>query len=203
MKRPGDSPCVDPSREVDGADADPAAEAIGGWLRALGAPLDADPELMRTPERVARLWRDNLLCGQGADAAELLGDRIADPAGGLVAVTDLPFVCICPHHLLPAVGVAHLAYESGGHVVGFGALERLVGTLGRQLILQETLTARLADALMTHLDARGAAVHIEATHLCLVLQGREPRAARVHTRVARGSLIGRADVLPPVGGGRG
>jgi GTP cyclohydrolase I len=167
---------------------DDAALAAAAWLRALGTPIDADPELQRTPDRVARLWRDNLLSGQNADPAELLGDLIADPDGGLVAITDLPFVCICPHHLLPAMGVAHLAYESGGQVVGFGALERLVGTLGRQLVLQETLTALLADALMTHLGARGAAVHGVAGSRAPSGTGAYPRCPRqpgwTHRRAA-------------------
>ncbi len=178
---------------------DPAASPVLALLGALGAPLD-DPELARTPERVAALWRDNLLAGQGVDPAELLADPIPDAGGAVITLTGLPFHCVCPHHLLPTYGVVHLAYEPDGAIVGFGAIERLVHALSRRLTLQETFTAALVDALMTHLGARGAAVAVEATHLCLILQGREPRTARVHTRLARGTLQGRSDILPPVHG---
>jgi GTP cyclohydrolase I len=172
--------------------------AVDDFLRALGVPGD-DPELAGTPRRVAQLWAQNLVSGYAADPAAILAETIPDDTGALVTITGLPFHAVCPHHLLPVHGVVHLAYAPSDRVVGLGRLEALVTGLSRRLILQERLTRELADALMTHLGARGAACAIDAEHLCLVLQGREPRQARVHTRVALGSLEGRTDVLPPVG----
>ncbi len=176
----------------------PSVEAaVEAFLRALGAPHD-DPETADTPRRVAALWRENLLSGQGADAAAILAETIPDEGGAVVTVTGIPFHAICPHHLLPVHGVVHLAYAPAGRVVGLGRLEALVAGLSRRLVLQERLTLELAEALMRHLGARGAACAVDAEHLCMVLQGREPRQARVHTRLALGVLEGRADVLPPV-----
>lgn len=174
-----------------------AERAVAALLAALPGPSD-DPEVQRTPERVAELWQTQLLDGYAHDPAEALGRPIPEAPGGLVVVTDLPFHTVCPHHLTPAFGVVHIAYESGGQVVGFGALQRLVDTLAHRLVLQEQLTRQLAEALMQHLDARGAAVQVEARHLCMILQGRTPQQARVTTRCALGSLDGRGDVLPPV-----
>ncbi len=153
---------------------------------------------MGTPERVATLWRENLLSGYGQTAAEALGEPLADTSGALVTLTGIPFHGMCPHHLLPYHGRVHLAYEPAGRIVGLGRLERLVACLSRRLVLQEALTGALVSALMDCLEARGAACAIDAEHLCLVLQGREPRGARLNTRAAAGSLVGRADVLPPV-----
>lgn len=166
-------------------------------LQALDVPPDA--ELAGTPERVSALWRENLLSGYRVTPAEALGPTLTDTAGAVVTLTGIPFHGLCPHHLLPFHGVVHLAYEPDGRIVGLGRLERLVHCLSRRLVLQEALTGALVDALMTHLGARGAACAVDAEHLCLVLQGREPRGARLHTRLATGSLRGRADVLPAVG----
>lgn len=174
-----------------------AESAVGDLLAALGVPAD-DPELDGTPERVARLWRENLVSGYARDPAEILGDALPDEGGAVVTVTGLPFHGLCPHHLLPYHGVVHLAYAPAGRIVGLGRLEALVTALSRRLVLQERLTHDLAQALMTHLGARGAACAVEAEHLCLVLQGREPRSARVHTRLGLGVLAERPDVLPPV-----
>lgn len=168
--------------------SDPLAAAIAAQLSALQLP--ANRELAGTPDRVAELWRGTLLSGYAADPAEILADRIPDEAGALVVITDIPFHCVCPHHLLPAIGHAHVAFDPDGHVVGFGQVEALVQACARRLVLQETLTAHIADALMTHLGARGAACAMSAQHLCLSLRGREPREARVHTRVERGTLVG-------------
>ena len=170
--------------------------AVADQLAALDLP--ADRALEGTPERVAELWRETLLSGYQSDPAAILADAIPDEAGARVVITDIPFHCVCPHHLLPAIGRAHVAFEPDGAIVGFGQIEALVQAFARRLVLQETLTAQIADALMTHLGARGAACAMSAQHLCLVLRGREPRGARVHTRVERGSLIG-CSGLPSVG----
>lgn len=177
--------------------SDPTAQATVDFLRSLGADLE-DPELARTPERVSRLWRENLLSGEGVDPREALGKPLPASEGGVVTLTHLPFHGLCPHHLLPFFGVAHVAYAPQDHIVGLGAIERLLAVCSRRLILQETLTRVVAETLMTHLGARGAACALEATHLCLSLQGREPHGARVHTRLGLGTLEGRGDVLPPV-----
>ena len=176
-----------------------AETAIEALLEALAVP--PSPELDGTPRRVARMWRDNLLGGYRDDPAELLAETIpAGPDAGVVTLTHLPLHGMCPHHLLPFVGVAHVAYAPGAHIVGLGAVEGLVRALSRRLVLQETLGAQIADALMVHLGALGAACAIEAQHLCLSLRGREPHRARVCTRVARGTLADRPEVLPAVSG---
>lgn len=172
--------------------------AVAQLLAAFEVP--DSPELVQTPQRVAGLWRENLLAGYAFDPQEILAERIPDPVGALVTVTGLPFHCVCPHHLLPAMGQVALAYEPGGFIVGLGVLERLVFGLSRRLVLQEQLTGDLVTALMEGLEAQGAACAISAQHLCLSLRGGGPREARVHTRFALGSLKGRPDVLPAVSG---
>lgn len=173
------------------------ATAVATFLEALGAP--PDPELVGTPERVSALWRENLLAGYGETPEAALGTPINDDSGATVVVTGIPFHGLCPHHLLPYHGLVCLAYEPTGRIAGLGRLERLVACLSRRLVLQEHLTRSICDALMNHLGARGAACTVDAEHLCLILQGREPRGARLHTRLGVGTLQGRHDVLPAVG----
>ncbi len=165
---------------------DPVAAQVAGWLQALG--VDGAPETERTPERVAELWSQNLLSGYGRDPARVLAERIQDTGGARVELAGIPFHGVCPHHLLPYFGTVDLVYDPAGQVVGLGALEKLVCAYSRRLVLQETLTQQLVEALMDHLGARGAECRIEAQHLCLMLRGREPRSTVVRTRLARGSL---------------
>ena len=47
----------------------------------------------------------------------------------------------------------------------------------RRLQLQEQLTGQIADALMNELKAKGAAVVIEAEHMCMTMRGIKNRAA--------------------------
>jgi GTP cyclohydrolase I len=145
--------------------------AMGEWLAACG--LDpTHPELAATPARVSQVWAHELLDGYAADPAEILGEPVlgeADP--DVVVVAGLRFHAMCPHHLFPYRGVAHVAYLPSQKLVGFGRLGKLVECFAHRLTLQERITHQIAEALMEHLGARGAGVVVEAEQLCLALPG--------------------------------
>jgi GTP cyclohydrolase I len=76
---------------------------------------------------------------------------------------------VCPHHLVPFRGVAHVAYIPGGRLHGFGRIARMVDAIGHRFTYQEWMTRDIAEALVTHGQAQGAACIIEAEQLCLLL----------------------------------
>ncbi len=164
------------------ASIDAAAKAIGDFLTALGIDRDVDPELAGTPERVARAWADELVDGYGTEPEALLADALASGERGMVTVLDLDYVSVCPHHLMPVQGRAHVGYLPGGRIVGLGVLSQLVDALSHRLVLQETLGQRVADALVTQLGARAAGAVLDARHACLSTRGEAQRAARVVTQ---------------------
>ena len=137
-------------------DAAAAAEAVDRFLDALGLPPDvrASQDLEGTPRRVAQAWLEDLVDGYRRSPAEILADAIPSASRDLVAVTGIEFHSVCPHHLLPSRGLAHVAYLPGGKVVGFGQIVRLVDALAHRLVLQEDLARAIADALVAH-PARG------------------------------------------------
>lgn len=148
-----------------------AAAAIESFLRAIGAPVDTDPELRRTGLDVAEAFRNELLAGYRMNPQEILAQCTRSRAGALVALTDVPIHPVCPHHLLPSSGTAHLAYLPGGKVVGLGSLAKLVHCFARRLILQEDLAERVVEALVTHLDARWAACTVDVLPMCIASRG--------------------------------
>lgn len=167
----------------------PAAEAaIAALLRAAGAPLDTDPELRDTPARAARAFLEELLDGYRVDPAEVLRDGVASTEPCLVVVTNVRFTSMCPHHLLPSEGRAHVGYLPGGRVVGLGTLVRLIEAYAHRLILQEALGQSVAGALVRYLGARGAGVVIEARHACLSARGEHQVDAAVVTTALAGSF---------------
>jgi GTP cyclohydrolase IA len=114
------------------------ATAVRAFLQAAGLDV-RDPNLEATPRRVAEAWADEFLSGYRQTASQVLDERFpvsAASSGELVVVTHLNFRSMCPHHLLPYAGVAHLAYVPGREVVGFGRLSALVDTFAHRLILQ-------------------------------------------------------------------
>jgi len=164
--------------------------AVQAFLEASGLPPD-DPELKETPARVAEAWAQTFLDGYGRDPEAVLAERIPVPEGSegeLVVVTGLRFHSMCPHHLLPVEGRAHLAYVPGEYVVGFGRLAALLDTWAHRLILQEHLARNVARSLARSLESPGAACVLEAHQACLRVRGEEQRDAVTHAEAYEGVL---------------
>lgn len=186
---------------------DEAAQALRTFLRSLGLPVDTDPELSETPERTARAWRDELFDGYRRAPSEVLVEALPSEETAMVVLTGVSFVTMCPHHLLPCSGRAHLGYLPGGRIVGLGALVQLVECFAHRLVLQETLGRQVVEALVEHLGARAAGVVLEGRHACLTLRGeRQSESALVTQSWAgrwAGDAAGRREFLDAVAVGRG
>src|SRR5262245_20313729 len=93
-------------------------KAVAQFLAAAGLDLK-DPNLKQTPSRVAEAWLEEFIDGYQRDPSKELKERF--PAGKtshrqLVVITRLRFHSMCPHHLLPYTGFAHVAYVPGREV---------------------------------------------------------------------------------------
>jgi GTP cyclohydrolase I len=166
------------------------ASAVRDFLRAAGLPL-TDANLVGTPERVAEAWVSEFLDGYACTPEEALGESFPAPensSGELVVVTDLRFHSMCPHHLLPYEGRAHVAYVPGKQVVGFGRLSALVDCFAHRLILQEDLARQVAGSLARVLGSPAAACIIDAKQACLRLRGDKQRDAVTHAEAYEGRL---------------
>ena len=81
-----------------------------------------------------------------------------------------------------------MAYVPAGRVVGFGVLARLVDCFAHRLVIQEVLARQVADALVEHLGASGAACVLDAEQMCLTVRGERRREARAHAQAFAGSM---------------
>jgi GTP cyclohydrolase I len=179
-------------RAAKGRAPDRAAmqRAVVAFLTAAGLDLD-DENFRDTAQRVTEAWADEFLSGYRMSAADVLAERfpVSKPSDReLVVVTGLHFRSMCPHHLLPYSGTAHLAYVPGTSVVGFGRLAALVDVFAHRLVLQEELARNVAVALMQELGSQGAACVISAEQTCLRLRGPEQRHAVTHSEAYEGVL---------------
>lgn len=164
--------------------------AIADFLRAAGLDL-SEHNLAQTPRRVAEAWSTEFLSGYQRTAAQALDDRFPVSQRSdreLVVVTGLQFRSMCPHHLMPYSGRAHLAYVPGDEVVGFGRLAALLDTFAHRLILQEELARQVACALVDELKSQGAACLISAEQTCFRLRGEEQHQAVTYSEAYEGVL---------------
>lgn len=165
-------------------DMERAEFAVRELLLAFGEDAERDG-LIDTPRRVAKMYRE-LLSGLDTDPAEHLSRTFDESHDEIVLLRNIRFSSICEHHLLPFVGVAHVAYLPGQRVVGLSKLARTVDVFARRPQVQERMTNQIADAVMAHLDARGALVVIESEHYCMKMRGVCKHDATMTTTASRG-----------------
>ena len=168
-------------------DADAFERAIVALLEASGV-APGEPHMARTAQRVRELWQKRLLGGYEMDPAAALGDGFADTRNDMVVISGIAVHGVCPHHLVPFRGVAHVAYIPGGRLHGFGRIARMVDAIGHRFTYQEWMTRDIADALVAHGQAAGAACVIEAEQLCLLLGEDRRGDERVVTQAFAGTF---------------
>ncbi len=155
------------------------------------AAVGEDPRregLLKTPARAARAF-EFLTNGYRQSLDEVVNDAIfASDASEIVLVKDIELYSTCEHHLLPFIGKAHVAYIPRGKVIGLSKIARIVDVFARRLQIQENLTTQIADALMHTLHPVGAAVVIEAKHLCMMMRGVEKQNSVMTTSCLLGSF---------------
>jgi GTP cyclohydrolase I len=153
----------------------PTREEAEAAVRTLIAWAGDDPRregLLETPGRVTRAYGE-FFAGYTQNEAEVLAKTFRDVGGydDIVLVKDIPFSSHCEHHMVPFVGKAHIAYLPHDGVVGLSKLARLVDVFSKRLQTQENLTAQIIDAINENLGPRGAAVMLEAEHMCMSMRG--------------------------------
>ena len=150
------------------AEAEAAVRTLIAW-----AGDDPTREgLLETPGRVTRAYGE-FFAGYEQDARTILSKTFKEVGGydDLVLVKGIPFYAHCEHHMVPFYGKAHIAYLPHDGVVGLSKLARLVEVYARRLQTQETMTAQIIDAINENLGPRGAAVMLEAEHMCMTMRG--------------------------------
>ena len=99
----------------------------------------------------------------------------------------IPFFGLCEHHGMPFFGRAYVAYVAHEEILGISKLTRLVRVLTRRFGVQERMTHQIADELLRLTNAHGAAVYMEAHHLCTQMRGVREDGPSTRTTAYRGT----------------
>ena len=165
----------------------PTREEAEAAVRTLIAWAGDNPSregLRDTPGRVVEAYEE-FFAGYEGDPFEALDRTFEDVEGydDIVMVRDIRLESHCEHHMLPIIGVAHVAYLPRGSVVGISKLARVVDLYAKRLQTQETMTAQIANAIEDVLQPGGVAIMIDAIHECMTTRGvRKPGTTTITTR---------------------
>jgi GTP cyclohydrolase I len=173
-----------------GGAIDPAKIEAGVRLILEGIGEDPDRAGLReTPRRVAEMYQE-ICAGLHRDPREFIHPIPAETHDEMVIVKGIPIYSVCEHHLLPFVGIAHIAYiPKEGRIVGLSKLARVADLMAKKPQIQERLTTEIADLLYEELSATGVMVVIEAEHLCMEMRGVKKPGSKTITSALRGGFL--------------
>ena len=133
----------------------------------------ARPGLVKTPDRAAKAY-SYLTSGYGQSISEIVNDALFPIENrSMILVKDIEFFSLCEHHMLPFWGKVHVGYIPTDKVIGLSKIPRIVDVFARRLQIQENLGYQIAKTIMEVTGGSGAAVVIDAQHLCMMMRGVE------------------------------
>lgn len=142
-------------------------------MQELGLDL-ADDSLMGTPDRVAKMYTDEIFKGLDySNFPKCTAIENVMRVDEMVLERNITLNSTCEHHSLPIIGKAHVAYIPGKKVLGLSKMNRIVQFFASRPQVQERLTAQIHAALCFILETEDVAVVIEAEHMCVKTRGVE------------------------------
>tara|TARA_B110000008_G_scaffold267498_1_gene294684 strand:+ start:329 stop:871 length:543 start_codon:yes stop_codon:yes gene_type:complete len=144
--------------------------------------------LKDTPKRAANAMQF-LMQGYTMDIDQVINDALFPSLSDeMVIVKDIELYSMCEHHMLPFIGKCHVAYLPRGKVIGLSKIARVVDMFARRLQIQENLTHEIANCILEKTHASGAAVIIEAQHMCMMMRGVEKQNSVMTTSCMLGAF---------------
>jgi GTP cyclohydrolase I len=140
-------------------------------LKTLGMDL-TDDSLKGTPNRVAKMFVKEIFGGLNPNKRPKASTFENNyKYGQMLVEKNITVYSTCEHHLLPIIGRAHIAYISGGTVVGLSKMNRIVDYFAKRPQVQERLTMQIVQELQRVLGTEDVACVIDAKHLCVNSRG--------------------------------
>ena len=141
-------------------------------LEILGMDL-TDDSLKGTPLRVAKMYVNEVFGGLNPEKKPVPSTFDNKyKYGEMLVEKNITLYSTCEHHLLPIIGLAHVAYVSNGTVVGLSKINRVVNYYSKRPQVQERLTIQVVKELQKILNTDDVACVIDAKHLCVNSRGK-------------------------------
>lgn len=157
------------------------SKSVQGVMTFLGMDLN-DDSLADTPNRVAKMWVNEIFCGMDPRAfpkCTLVENKMGYDE--MVLERNIAVMSVCEHHWQTIDGIANVAYMPKGKVLGLSKMNRIVDYFARRGQIQERLTAQIYHALCFILETEDVAVVIDAKHFCVKARGIKDQSSRTTT----------------------
>lgn len=135
-----------------------------------------------TPNRVAKMWVNELFKNEGKDTTELDKQIAVFPNeynNDIVILKDIEFHSICEHHWLPFSGKISIGYTPSDKIIGLSKIPRVVKYFSKKPQLQEKLVSEVGMYLNSVLHPKFLFIRAEAVHQCVACRGAEANCSTV------------------------
>ncbi len=164
------------------------AQHVRAIMELFGLDLN-DPSLQDTPNRVAKMYEQDLFWGLDRSNFPKLTVQPADGYDEMLIVSNITVNSLCEHHMVPILGSAHVAYIPKDKIMGLSKFNRVVDFYSRKPQVQEKLTKEIKDELVRALGTEDVAVIIDASHSCVRMRGIRDRASITRTNMLGGRFM--------------
>ena len=131
-----------------------------------------DDSLVGTPDRVARMFVDEVFYGLDYDNfPKITTIENKMKYDTMLVERHIGVASNCEHHFVVIDGFAHVAYIPDKCVIGLSKLNRIVEFFSKRPQVQERLTEQIYHCLRMLLQTDDIAVLINATHYCVKSRG--------------------------------
>jgi GTP cyclohydrolase I len=168
-----------------------ASQKIAELLDVLRIDHQNDHNTRDTPERVARMYVQELLRGRFSPPPKITDFENAQRYDQLIVVGPIEVRSLCAHHLMPIYGSAFIGIlpEPDGRIIGLSKYDRIVEYFAARLQIQEELVKQIGNFLVEATQPRGLAVRVSAVHMCKTHRGiRASRGSRMVNTALYGAM---------------
>ncbi|MFW6001904.1 MAG: GTP cyclohydrolase I [archaeon] len=133
-----------------------------------------DPNLIDTPERIAKLMVDERC--QGINSKEKCKKLLSvtfptEYEGIIIAANPTKVYSLCPHHFENVTYKVWVGYIPQDKVIGLSKFSRVIKLFGSQPIMQEDFTYQLHELFEEALNPKGLIVIVKGQHYCMLARG--------------------------------
>ena len=164
------------------------SKAIEECMIVLGLNL-ADDSLKDTPDRVAKMWVNELFAGLDySNFPKVTAIENKMKYDEMVLVSDITANSSCEHHLITVEQRVHIAYIPKDKVIGLSKLSRIAKFFGQRPEVQERYCAQVFETLKYILETDDVAVSVVGRHFCMIGRGVEDTNAVTTTNKFGGAF---------------
>lgn len=151
-----------------------------------------DPNFKETPHRVSKMFDEFIKSDEQIQrkVVEALSKSFPSSYEGMIILTGIEVISMCPHHLLPVNYVVDVGYIPNQQtvestlVIGASKLARIVEALASKAVLQEDFTDQIVSLLFKHLNPEGVACIVSGKHSCITTRGaKQPNSNFITSRM--------------------